>query len=79
MVTKEDIAACELKALQALASVVYDLAGPTPVGEEPEAREERLRAAGRFLYDCLMGLARSRAAAMLTAVAEVEAAGAAKQ
>ena len=78
MISEEVIRECETKALQALASVVYDLAGPAPEGETSEQRIERFNLAGRFLYDMLLQMAQSRAALMVMAV-QVEADGASKQ
>ena len=72
MITEETIRECETKALQALASVIYDLAGPGPEGESTEARIERFNLAGRFLYDMLLGMAQHRAA-LLTVVEQAEA------
>jgi hypothetical protein len=65
MITEETIRECETKALQALASVVYDLAGPAPEGETSEQRTDRLNLAGRFLYDMILQMAQSRAALMV--------------
>ena len=67
MITEDVIRECETKALQALASVVYDLAGPAPEGETSEQRIERFNLAGRFLYDMLLQMAQSRAALMVIA------------
>jgi hypothetical protein len=67
MITEDVIRECETKALQALASVVYDLAGPSPEGETSEQRIERFNLAGRFLYDMLLQMAQSRAALMVMA------------
>ena len=67
MITEETIRECETKALQALASVVYDLAGPAPEGETSEQRIERFNLAGRFLYDMILQMAQSRAALMVIA------------
>jgi hypothetical protein len=67
MITEDVIRECETKALQALASVVYDLAGPAPEGETSEQRIERFNLAGRFLYDMLLQMAQSRAALMVMA------------
>lgn len=67
MITEETILECETKALQALASVVYDLAGPAPEGETSEQRIERFNLAGRFLYDMLSQMAATRAALMVAA------------
>lgn len=67
MITEETIRECENKALQALASVVYDLAGPAVEGETSEQRVERFNLAGRFLYDMLLQMAQSRAALMVAA------------
>ena len=78
MITEETIRECETKALQALASVVYDLAGPAPEGETSEQRIERFNLAGRFLYDMLLQMAQSRAALMVIAD-QAEAEGASKQ
>jgi hypothetical protein len=64
MISEETIRECETKALQALASVVYDLAGDGPEGETPEGRIERFNAAGRFLYEMLLTMAQHRAALM---------------
>lgn len=78
MVSEEVIRECETKALQALASVVYDLAGPAPDGESLENRAYRYNEAGRFLYEMLLGIAQSRAA-LLATTAAVEAEQAVKQ
>ena len=78
MITEEVIRECETKALQALASVVYDLAGPAPDGESLEDRTSRYNEAGRFLYEMLLGIAQSRAA-LLATTAAVEAEQAVKQ
>ena len=78
MITEETIRECETKALQALASVVYDLAGPAVEGETSEERVERFNMAGRFLYDLILELAQSKAALMLMQSA-AEADGASKQ
>jgi hypothetical protein len=78
MITEEVIRECETKALQALASVVYDLAGPAPDGESLEDRTSRYNEAGRFLYEMLLGIAQTRAALMATTAA-VEAEKAMKQ
>jgi hypothetical protein len=67
MITEETIRECETKALQALASVLYDLAGPAVEGETTEQRVERFNLAGRFLYDMLLSMAHSRAALMVAA------------
>ena len=67
MITEETIRECEVKALQALASVVYDLAGPPVEGETSDERVERFNLAGRFLYDMLLHMAQSRAALMVAA------------
>jgi hypothetical protein len=67
MITEETIRECETKALQALASVVYDLAGSPVEGETSEERTERFNLAGRFLYDMLLSMAHSRAALMVAA------------
>jgi hypothetical protein len=67
MITEETIRECEVKALQALASVVYDLAGSPVEGETSEERVERFNLAGRFLYDMLLQMAQSRAALMVAA------------
>jgi hypothetical protein len=67
VITEETIRECETKALQALASVVYDLAGPAPEGETSEQRIERFNLAGRFLYDMILQMAQSRAALMVIA------------
>lgn len=67
MITEETIRECEVKALQALASVVYDLAGSPVEGETNEERIERFNLAGRFLYDMLLSMAQSRAALMVAA------------
>ena len=67
MITEEVIRECEVKALQALASVVYDLAGSPIEGETSEERTERFNLAGRFLYDMLLSMAQSRAALMVAA------------
>ena len=67
MITEETIRECETKALQALASVVYDLAGPAVEGETSDQRVERFNLAGRFLYDMLLSMAQSRAALMMAA------------
>ena len=67
MITEEVIRECEVKALQALASVVYDLAGSPVEGETSEERTERFNLAGRFLYDMLLSMAQSRAALMVAA------------
>lgn len=67
MITEETIRECEIKALQALASVVYDLAGSPVEGETSEERTERFNLAGRFLYDMLLSMAQSRAALMVAA------------
>lgn len=64
MISEETIRECETKALQALASVVYDLAGSGPENETPEQRIERFNLAGRFLYDMLLTMAQHRAALM---------------
>ena len=67
MITEEVIRECEVKALQALASVVFDLAGAPVEGETSEERSNRLNLAGRFLYDMLLSMAQSRAALMVAA------------
>ena len=67
MITEEVIRECETKALQALASVVYDLAGSPVEGETSEERTERFNLAGRFVYDMLLSMAQSRAALMVAA------------
>jgi hypothetical protein len=67
VITEETILECETKALQALASVVYDLAGPPIEGETNEERIERFNMAGRFLYDMLSQMAATRAALMVAA------------
>jgi hypothetical protein len=78
MISEQEIETSERKALQAMASVVYDIAGSAPEGESEEAREERFNAAGRFLYDLILELAQSKAALMLMQSA-AEADGASKQ
>lgn len=78
MVSEEVIRECETKALQALASVVYDLAGPARDGESVEDRTYRYNEAGRFLYEMLLGIAQSRAA-LLATTAAAEAEGQVKQ
>lgn len=72
MITEETIRECETKALQALASVVYDLAGDAPEGESAEGRVERFNAAGRFLYQALLAMAQQRAV-LLTVAEQAEA------
>ena len=67
MITEETIRECETKALQALASVIHDLAGSPVEGETNEERVERFNLAGRFLYDMLLSMAQSRAALMVAA------------
>lgn len=78
MITEEVIRECETKALQAIASVVFDLAGPAVDGESVEERSARYNEAGRFLYEMFLGIAQTRAALMAT-TAEAEAKGAVKQ
>lgn len=78
MVSEEVIRECETKAVQALASVVFDIAGPAPDGESVEDRTYRYNEAGRFLYEMLLGIAQSRAA-LLATTAAAEAKDAVKQ
>ena len=78
MITSETIALCEDKAVQAIASVIHDIAGPDVEGETPEQRVDRYNAAGRFLYDLLVSLAQVRAS-MITLTEQAAAATETKQ